>query len=583
MTRNALKGLLLALALTAGAAPALAQGTAFTYQGELQSSGAPVNSPADFQFSLFSAATGGTQVGSTVTRNAQSVAEGLFTTAVDFGVNPFTSNQTLFLQIAVRSPAGSGSFVTMNSRQPLTPAPFSLSTRGLNVDAAGNITLPRDANRTLSVGQEPVGVPGGSNGRSLTIASGSAATGASSASLGGNLILQAGSGFNNTQPNVSGGDTIIRSGANATSANDGRNGGAIILQSGAQNNTFVERMRITPTGNVGIGSAAPLAKFEVADGTGSDTTRWGTFQINRPDNVTGSHIAFLRTGLNVMGLGYGAAGSNVFGFGTGNTGTGFVANRLSINNDTGNVGIGSTSPSRRLTVAGGLQVDEGSANNGASAPGGFLNSNTLLFGSSSSGEGIGSTRVAGGANQNGLDFFTGYTRRVSIAGNGNVGIGTAAPQFMLDVNGEAAVKCLTIKGGCDLVEGFDSKAKDIEPGMLMVIDTDRPGMLLPSTDAYDTKVAGIVSGAGGINPGLKLSQEGVLDGEHLITMTGRVYVKATSINGAIKPGDRLTTSTIPGHAMKATDAVLADGAVVGKAMTGLDKDTGLVLVLVNLQ
>jgi hypothetical protein len=45
----------------------------------------------------------------------------------------------------------------------------------------------------------------------------------------------------------------------------------------------------------------------------------------------------------------------------------------------------------------------------------------------------------------------------------------------------------------------------------------------------------------------------------------------------------LTTSDIPGHAMKATDRELAYGAVIGKAMTALDEGTGLVLVLVNLQ
>ena len=53
--------------------------------------------------------------------------------------------------------------------------------------------------------------------------------------------------------------------------------------------------------------------------------------------------------------------------------------------------------------------------------------------------------------------------------------------------------------------------------------------------------------------------------------------------GAIVPGDRLTTAKLAGHAMRATDSLRSDGAVLGKAMTGLDKGTGLVLVLVNLQ
>jgi len=49
--------------------------------------------------------------------------------------------------------------------------------------------------------------------------------------------------------------------------------------------------------------------------------------------------------------------------------------------------------------------------------------------------------------------------------------------------------------------------------MLMVIDEAHPGQLKPSTSAYDTKVAGIVSGAGGIEPGMVLQQEGVIDGD----------------------------------------------------------------------
>ena len=80
-----------------------------------------------------------------------------------------------------------------------------------------------------------------------------------------------------------------------------------------------------------------------------------------------------------------------------------------------------------------------------------------------------------------------------------------------------------------------------------------------------------------------MGQDGVLDGDTLVAMSGRVYVRCSAENGAIQPGDLLTTANVAGHAMKATDTELAFGAVIGKAMTSLDAGTGLVLVLVNLQ
>jgi hypothetical protein len=51
----------------------------------------------------------------------------------------------------------------------------------------------------------------------------------------------------------------------------------------------------------------------------------------------------------------------------------------------------------------------------------------------------------------------------------------------------------------------------------------------------------------------------------------------------IEPGDLLTTSGIPGHCMKATDHVKAQGAILGKAMSSLAGGKGMVLVLVCLQ
>jgi hypothetical protein len=67
------------------------------------------------------------------------------------------------------------------------------------------------------------------------------------------------------------------------------------------------------------------------------------------------------------------------------------------------------------------------------------------------------------------------------------------------------------------------------------------------------------------------------------TRSGRVYCRADASHGAIEPGDLLTISSTPGHAMKATDPAKAQGAIIGKAITRLKEGKGLVLVLVTLQ
>ncbi len=143
---------------------------------------------------------------------------------------------------------------------------------------------------------------------------------------------------------------------------------------------------------------------------------------------------------------------------------------------------------------------------------------------------------------------------------------------------------LAITGGSDLAEPFPiSYSEKLQAGSAVIIDEKNAGYLTLSTESYDTRVAGIVSGAGGIKPGLTLSQQGVMEGDQNIALSGRVYVLATASNGAIKPGDLLTTSEIPGYVMKVTDYEKAHGAIIGKAMSSLEKGQGLVLVLVNLQ
>jgi|GEM_PF-6681632 len=155
----------------------------------------------------------------------------------------------------------------------------------------------------------------------------------------------------------------------------------------------------------------------------------------------------------------------------------------------------------------------------------------------------------------------------------------------VSIAGTVDSKDMKIRGGSDLAELFDiTGSESIIPGMVVAIDAENPGALRIADQAHDKTVAGVISGAGGINSGLVLGQEGsIADGEYAVALTGRVYVYADSSNGEIEPGDLLTTSNVPGFAMKVTNHDKAQGAIIGKAMTPVDAETGLVLVLISLQ
>lgn len=105
-------------------------GTAFTYQGQLQVDSSPANGTCDFQFSLWDASSGGSQIGTTQTKTNVQVAKGLFFSQVDFGLGAFQGDAR-YLGIKVRCPAGSGAYTTLSPRQLLTAAPYALALPGL--------------------------------------------------------------------------------------------------------------------------------------------------------------------------------------------------------------------------------------------------------------------------------------------------------------------------------------------------------------------------------------------------------------------------------------------------------------------
>ena len=286
----------------------------------------------------------------------------------------------------------------------------------------------------------------------------------------------------------------------------------------------------------------------------------------------------------------------------------------------GKVGIGTTNPSNLLTVAGRMALSRGDT------------VDTIHLEPNSSGSAVAILRRADGTQTVKIDaddgddaakltLYDGSSERIELDADGAAGgaevvlknedsintvvidgadgtgagyiemrpgLGSTTLGLYSNLGGKSRVvtDVLEITGGSDLSEQFEvtSQNDELEPGSVLCIDPSHPGALKVSQEAYDPKVAGILSGAGGVDPGMLMKQSGsVADGAHPVALTGRVYCLAETSNGAIEVGDLLTTSDRPGHAMKATDHERSQGAILGKAMTPLEGGRGLVLVLVSLQ
>jgi hypothetical protein len=279
-------------------------------------------------------------------------------------------------------------------------------------------------------------------------------------------------------------------------------------------------------------------------------------------------------GAGIAGYGYASGGVGVFGQGS-NIGVqgyaptswgGYFVGKLYAS---GNVGIGTTNPDHKLHVAGTSKFEVGGGSIAVTTPGGWP----------------GIIAISPNGHRRDIQYYDTF---MAITMSDSSSPSPSTNGIRIYENGNVAVKVLQITGGSDLSEQFDIRSinKDLmpSPGMVVSIDRAKPGDLVISQEPYDKRVAGIISGAGGVKPGMLMGQKGSrADGANPVALTGRVYCWADASHGSIEPGDLLTTADTPGHAMKVADYTKAQGAILGKAMSSLEDGRGLVLVLVTLQ
>lgn len=295
---------------------------------------------------------------------------------------------------------------------------------------------------------------------------------------------------------------------------------------------------------------------------------WGGSQPG-PDNISYGRYGFLGGRDPLYNDDAGACGvsqgQGVFGQSTGATGTGVYGNgyyALRGDSPNGTGFIGGIDPKYKQK-AGVYGSSDQQGVVGASTGG----HGTAVYGDSTDGDAIRAETTTGTAIR-GTAYNGGYAAQF----NGNVNV----------TNGNVVVAGDVQLTNMDCAEDFDVMADvSIMPGTVMVLSKD--GTVTPSAQAYDPRVAGIISGAGDLKPAIMLGRRVTVRPRVTIALMGTVYCKVDASESAIETGDLLTTSAIEGHAMKAVDRHRAFGAVIGKAMRGLESGRGLIPVLIALQ
>jgi hypothetical protein len=182
----------------------------------------------------------------------------------------------------------------------------------------------------------------------------------------------------------------------------------------------------------------------------------------------------------------------------------------------------------------------------------------------------------------------GFCASVMNVRNGTIGnliIGTAGTPavdvFRVNGNGSVFANGDYNAGGADVAE-YVPATETLQPGDVVEIDEDNGAALRLSSQSNSTSVAGVISTRPGLSLNTSTAELEAAQGMPRLALSGRVPVKVSSENGAIRAGDLLVSGSKPGRAMRAPKTPLP-GTVIGKAMQKMDSDVGQIEMLVMLR
>jgi len=425
----------------------------------------------------------------------------------------------------------------------------------------------------------------------------------------------------------------------------GGSGGFAFMNTPSSGTPKTTLMFITGSGRVGIRQTDPGAALHIDNSPASTNSPYGLYVrtdrtgtgtigngvVSWVEGGTNNYGSLLQGtgGTNAAGA-YGNAWNATYNYGvrgdaTGDTGTKYALYGSTSGSGTkygiyttgedknyffGNVGIGTPGPSSKLDVVGNIEIDSWDSQlwQGNYAGAGYMrrsiggahgfDSNTLYingWNDWSSGVSIGGpggtsklvvTGTLGVRSNLGVDGYISAAGPILTQSYLSVGSNMFVTSGSICVDNDAncvapaagyvaAVGYLT--GHYDIAENIKTSSNEIEAGDVVIIDSENDNQFTLTNQPYDKRVAGVISTSPGVTLGSKENESGMKP----LAIAGIVPTKVTTTNGPIERGDLLTTSSIPGYAMKASEFKL--GIIVGKALESLESGEGKINVLITLQ